>query len=219
MVPVLVAILLTVNAIVLTAHAQTKVEFRTQEKSLSETRNALESRSKALQEVSKQKTTIDASLREERVKSQNLQTENESLKVSLQARQAQKAKEAEQARIAAEKPKVQQQVSQPAIAVTGNKASWLAASGIPQSEWGYVDFLVTKEAGWNPCAYNPSQSDCSANPTSACGLAQSLPCGKQSVYGHWTDPVANLKWQYDYVKGRYGGYAGAVAQWQAKKWY
>lgn len=106
-----------------------------------------------------------------------------------------------------------------ASAISGGKEQWLAASGIPQSEWQYVDYIVSKESGWNPCAYNPSKSDCNANPTSACGLAQSLPCGKQSKYGHWTDPVANLKWQYEYVKGRYGGYAQAYAFWTANKWY
>ncbi len=101
----------------------------------------------------------------------------------------------------------------------GNKTEWLQASGIPESEWGYVDFIVGRESGWNPCAYNPGRSDCSANPTSACGLAQSYPCGKQSVYGHWTDPVANLKWQYNYVKGKYGGYEGAYNFWKENHWY
>lgn len=101
----------------------------------------------------------------------------------------------------------------------GSPEQWMAAAGIPQSEWWAVDSIVSRESGWNPCAYNPGQSDCSANPSSACGLAQSLPCGKQSVYGHWTDPVANLKWQYDYVRERYGGYSQAVAFWNANHWY
>lgn len=94
----------------------------------------------------------------------------------------------------------------------GSKEVWLRASGIPESEWWAVDYIVSRESGWNPCAYNPGKSDCNANPRSACGLAQSYPCGK--VPGHWTDPVANLKWQYQYVKGRYGGYAQAVAYWK-----
>lgn len=105
------------------------------------------------------------------------------------------------------------------VAATGNKYDWMRAAGIPESEWQYVDYIVTKEAGWDPCAYNPSKSDCSANPTSACGLAQSLPCGKQSKFGHWTDPVANLKWQYEYVTGRYGGYAQAYDFWKKNRWY
>lgn len=102
---------------------------------------------------------------------------------------------------------------------SGNKQTWLEASGIPADQWQYVDSIVSRESGWNPCAYNPGQSDCNANPTSACGLVQSLPCGKQSAYGHWTDPVANLKWQYDYVTQRYGGYAQAVAFWNSHSWY
>jgi uncharacterized protein YabE (DUF348 family) len=93
----------------------------------------------------------------------------------------------------------------------GSKTDWLRASGIPESEWGYVDFIVGRESGWNPNAQNPSSG--------ACGLAQSYPCGKQSKYGHWTDPVANLKWQYEYVKGRYGSYKGAYDFWQANHSY
>lgn len=104
-------------------------------------------------------------------------------------------------------------------AITGNKESWLRASGIPESDWWAVDSIVSRESGWNPCAYNPGRSDCNANPTSACGLAQSLPCGKQAKYGHWTDPVANLKWQHEYVTQRYGGYPQAVAFWNANHWY
>ncbi len=93
----------------------------------------------------------------------------------------------------------------------GSKTDWLRQSGIPESEWGYVDFIVSRESGWNPNAQNPSSG--------ACGLAQSYPCGKQSAYGHWTDPVANLKWQYEYVKGRYGGYKGAYEFWQRNHSY
>lgn len=101
----------------------------------------------------------------------------------------------------------------------GNKETWMAAAGIPKDVWWAVDSIVSRESGWNPCAYNPGRSDCNASPTSACGLAQSLPCGKQSKYGHWTDPVANLKWQYEYVTARYGGYPQAVAFWDRNHWY
>lgn len=104
-------------------------------------------------------------------------------------------------------------------AVSGSKAEWLAQSGIPEDQWWAVDSIVSRESGWKPCAYNPGRNDCSANPTSACGLAQALPCGKQAKYGHWTDPVANLKWQYEYVTARYGGYPQAVAFWNANHWY
>lgn len=99
----------------------------------------------------------------------------------------------------------------PPPSVGGTKADWMRAAGIPESEWGYVDYIVSRESGWNPNAVNPSSG--------ACGLAQSLPCGKSEVYGAWNDPVASLKWQYDYVRERYGGYSGAAAHSRAYGWY
>lgn len=116
-----------------------------------------------------------------------------------------------------DKPKAVEAPKSTAVMPSGGRVEWLIASGIPENEWWAVDYIVTRESGWNPCAYNPGLSDCNANPTSACGLAQSYPCGK--VPGHWTDPVANLKWQYGYVKARYGGYPQAVEHWKVYKSY
>lgn len=93
----------------------------------------------------------------------------------------------------------------------GSKEEWLRASGIPESQWGYVDFLVSRESGWKPCSYYPSRNDCSATPVNACGLVQQNPCHK--IPGDWRDPVAALKWQYQYVQ-KFGGYAGAVEYWK-----
>jgi hypothetical protein len=104
----------------------------------------------------------------------------------------------------------------------------MAAAGIPESDWWAVEFIVSREAGWNPCAYYPGRSNCAlssaqVNATratgAACGLAQSYPCGKQEIYGHWTDPVANLKWQFAYVTNRYGGYPQAVEFWKRNHAY
>lgn len=101
--------------------------------------------------------------------------------------------------------------SRPTYTPSGDKATWLAQSGIPQDQWGYVDYIVSRESGWRPCAYNPGMNDCTANPSTACGLVQQYPCHK--IPGDWRDPVQALKWQYAYVQ-KYGGYAGAVAYWQ-----
>lgn len=106
---------------------------------------------------------------------------------------------------------------QPQPVYSGSHEDWLTAAGIDPSDWGYVNFIVSRESGWNPCAYNPGMSDCSASPTSACGLVQQYPCGK--IPGDWTDPVAALVWQKNYVTSRYGGYAQAVAHWQAYQSY
>lgn len=101
--------------------------------------------------------------------------------------------------------------------VSGNKEQWMSEAGIPQSDWTYVDYIVTKESHWDPCAYNPSKSDCNATPTTACGLVQALPCSK--LGSDWSNPVVALKWQLSYVTGTYGGYAGAYSFWVANGWY
>ncbi len=98
---------------------------------------------------------------------------------------------------------------QKTVQVTGNKETWLRASGIPQDQWWAVDSIVSRESGWNPNAVNASSG--------ACGLGQQLPCGKWA--GAWNDPVAALKAQYGYVTARYGGYPQAVAFWNANHWY
>lgn len=100
-----------------------------------------------------------------------------------------------------------------AVAYTGggNKDTWLAASGIPQEYWGYVDAIVTKESGWNPNATNRSSG--------ACGLAQALPCSKVKGEGGGYNPVTSLQWMNSYVNGRYGGWAGAWSFWQKNRWY
>jgi hypothetical protein len=93
--------------------------------------------------------------------------------------------------------------------VTGSKTDWMTAAGIPQSDWQYVDFIVTRESGWNPNAVNKSSG--------ACSLAQALPCSK--IPGDWRDPVNALRWQHSYVKARYGSYYGAYQFWLANSWY
>lgn len=104
----------------------------------------------------------------------------------------------------APKPKVQ-----PKPTITGNKETWLRQSGIPESEWWAVDYIVSRESSWNPLAVNKSSG--------ACGLAQALPCSK--LGSNWYDPVHALKWQYQYVTARYGGYAQAYNFWVANHWY
>ncbi|MGY4893574.1 MAG: ubiquitin-like domain-containing protein [Candidatus Saccharimonadota bacterium] len=106
----------------------------------------------------------------------------------------------------------------------GTKTEWLAASNIPQESWGYADFMVQKESGWNPNAVNSSSG--------ACGLAQALPCSKLGP--NWNNPVVALNWMNGYVNGRYydgspyakGLCAGiannwqcAYTYWQKYKWY
>jgi hypothetical protein len=91
----------------------------------------------------------------------------------------------------------------------GAPAEWMAAAGIAEGDWGYVDYIVSKESGWNPNATNKSSG--------ACGLVQALPCSK--VPGNGYDPVDNLRWANGYATGRYGSWAGAHAFWTKNHWW
>lgn len=91
----------------------------------------------------------------------------------------------------------------------GAPAEWMAAAGIASSDWGYVDYVVSKESGWNPNATNSSSG--------ACGLVQALPCSK--VPGNGYDPVDNLRWANGYATGRYGSWAGAYDFWINNNWW
>ncbi|KAB1864586.1 transglycosylase SLT domain-containing protein [Microbacterium algeriense] len=99
--------------------------------------------------------------------------------------------------------------SLPPYAGGGAPAEWMAAAGIAQSDWQYVDYVVSRESGWNPNATNSSSG--------ACGLVQALPCSK--VPGNGYNPVDNLRWATGYATGRYGSWAGAYNFWVNNHWW
>lgn len=91
----------------------------------------------------------------------------------------------------------------------GDSTAWLTAAGIDPADWGYVDYIVSRESGWNPNAVNSSSG--------ASGLVQALPCGK--VPGNCFDPVDNLRWANGYAVGRYGSWAAAQSFWSNNHWW
>lgn len=91
----------------------------------------------------------------------------------------------------------------------GSKTEWLTAAGIAEGDWSYVDYIATRESGWNPNATNPSSG--------ACGLIQAYPCSK--VPGNGYNPVDNLRWANGYAVGRYGSWAAAYDFWTANHWW
>ncbi|WP_460784552.1 aggregation-promoting factor C-terminal-like domain-containing protein [Microbacterium tumbae] len=99
--------------------------------------------------------------------------------------------------------------SRPRYTGGGSPAEWMAAAGIAESDWGYVDYIVSRESGWNPNATNSSSG--------ACGLVQALPCSK--VPGNGYNPVDNLRWGNGYAVGRYGSWGGAYNFWQSHHWW
>lgn len=110
---------------------------------------------------------------------------------------------------AAAAPKSSAPAQPPRYTGGGSKEEWMAAAGIAGSDWPYVDYIVSKESGWNPNATNKSSG--------ACGLVQALPCSK--VPGNGYDPVDNLRWGNGYAVGRYGSWAGAYNFWTRNHWW
>lgn len=116
-------------------------------------------------------------------------------------------KEAEEAAKAAESKKSSSGAA-PRYTGGGSPAEWMAAAGISPDDWGYVDYIASRESTWNPNATNASSG--------ACGLIQAYPCSK--VPGNGYDPVDNLRWANGYAQ-KYGGWAGAYDFWLANHWW
>ena len=97
--------------------------------------------------------------------------------------------------------------------VSGDKAALMEAAGISSSDFGYVDYVVTKESQWRPGAANSYSG--------AYGLCQALPASKMSSAGadYLTNPITQLKWCTGYATGRYGSWAGAYSAWQVQGWW
>lgn len=108
-------------------------------------------------------------------------------------------------------------VAQPVQATTSAHEAFnqvVAEKGVSQSEANHWAELIRRESNWDPAAQNPHSL--------AYGLPQSLPASKMASHGDIHDPVVQLRWMYDYVKGsggRYGSFANAIAHHNANNWY
>jgi soluble lytic murein transglycosylase-like protein len=110
---------------------------------------------------------------------------------------------------AASRAKTLSEVAPEPISFGGDKASWLRDSGIAESDWGHVDYIINRESGWNPYAVNASSG--------AGGLPQALPYSKTGCATG--DAVCQLKWADGYAVGRYGSWAGAHTFWLNHNWW
>lgn len=145
-----------------------------------------------------------------------------SFEANYQAMVAEKAQEAEQARLKAAREQAEAEAAKqtapaptpviaapvrPTVAVAGSCESWMAAAGI--TDVASARELLRRESGCNPNAINPYSG--------ACGLGQQLPCGK---WKHaWNDPVGGLIDMQSYVYERYGSWANALAYHNAHNSY
>ena len=90
---------------------------------------------------------------------------------------------------------------------------WLRAAGIAESDWPYVDFIMTKESNWQPFIKNKNSS--------AYGLCQRLISAHPLEEGerYMEDPVAQLVWCDNYAHTRYGSWERAYRAWKKKNWW
>lgn len=95
----------------------------------------------------------------------------------------------------------------------GTHQDWMRAAGIPADQYGYVNYIITRESHWNPLAKNRSSG--------ATGVCQALPGKKMASAGaDWaTNPITQLKWCNGYAIGRYGSWQKAYEFWVKNHWW
>ena len=140
MIPLCVLALVVVNVVTLGKLNDQHVQLNSQREAITKTRTELKTTSESLKRVEGEKTTIDASLKQEREKAQNLEQENQSLKVNLQAK-----REAQAAQTVAQTKQVTQKKQTVAVAASGTCADWLAAAGV--TDVANAQELIRRESG------------------------------------------------------------------------
>lgn len=96
----------------------------------------------------------------------------------------------------------------------GSHEDWMRAAGIAESDFGFVNYIISKESGWGHTKWNRAGSG-------AYGLCQALPASKMASAGadYMTNPITQLKWCSGYATSRYGSWQKAYNFWIAKHWW
>lgn len=100
----------------------------------------------------------------------------------------------------------------------GSHEDWMAAAGISADDYGYVNYIVNREGGWQPCKVQGGSIDCTYAANGGrmgYGIVQATPGAKMATAGDdWaTNPITQLKWATGYAVGRYGSWSGAYNHW------
>lgn len=92
----------------------------------------------------------------------------------------------------------------------GSHEDWMAAAGISSGDYGYVNYIFTKESGWRLNAVSPN---------GYYGLGQTNLSKLSSACPNWeSDPVCQIR-LFDAYKARYGTWADAYNAWQRQGWW
>lgn len=145
---------------------------------------------------------------------EQLEKEKQELQSQLQARKEQKEKLARAAEISQQASAKSVPDQAPIKPVSSNKQDLMAQAGIPQSDWNYIDSIISRESGWRHTIWNSTGSG-------AYGLCQALPGVKMASAGaDWqTNPVTQLRWCHGYALGRYKSWANAYSFWNINHWW
>jgi len=91
----------------------------------------------------------------------------------------------------------------------------LADHGWSSSQWSCLEQLWIGESNWSFRANNTSSG--------AYGIPQALPASKMASAGadYRTNPVTQITWGLQYIKGSYGTPCNALSQWESRSphWY
>jgi uncharacterized protein YabE (DUF348 family) len=100
----------------------------------------------------------------------------------------------------------------------GSHQDWMDAAGIASGDYGFVDYIMTREGGWCPTKWQGEHACDGYHGVPASGgygIAQATPGIKMSSAGaDWaTNPITQLRWATSYAVGRYGSWQAAYNHW------
>ncbi len=97
----------------------------------------------------------------------------------------------------------------------GTHQDWMAAAGISADDYGFVEFIVGHEGGWEPCKVQGGAINCAYGGSMGYGVVQATPGSKMASAGDdWrTNPITQLRWATGYAVGRYGSWGAAYNYW------
>jgi resuscitation-promoting factor RpfB len=100
----------------------------------------------------------------------------------------------------------------PTIIVSGDHAALMLQAGIPESQHGSAEYIISRESGWRLDARNSG---------GCLGLGQACPGSKlvNACPEYANDAICQLRFFNGYAVGRYGSWNAAYNFWQVNHWW